>query len=206
MVVIKVLDSINKHTPFDLMYHSCDAIEADVEAKLGQGEATVGYSTCLCHSVLQATPVFHGRGWFQTLRDRLKSIPYPDRLVEGIIKMNLPVLGGTIHRPRPNGWRRMCKLPAREPAAWKAAWPTTSRPCARGWSTTYRRRGCSPRRLLNRCRMTRLDCRQQMNGQEIARLARDEVKRVQIPGLTDDVIRRMNHEETALAVNVIFPR
>jgi predicted nucleotidyltransferase len=84
-------------TPFDLMYRSCDAIEADVEAKLGRGEAAVGYSTCLCHSVLQATPVFDRRAWFQTLQDRLKSTPYPDRLVEGVIKMNLPVLGGTIH-------------------------------------------------------------------------------------------------------------
>src|SRR5580704_10325557 len=84
-------------TTFDLMYRSCDATEADVEAKLGRGEATVGYSTCLCHSVLQATPVFDRRAWFQTLQDRLKSTPYPDRLVEGVIKMNLPVLGGTIH-------------------------------------------------------------------------------------------------------------
>jgi hypothetical protein len=41
-------------TPFDLMYRSCDAIE-DEEAKLGRGEATMGYSTCLCHSVSQAT-------------------------------------------------------------------------------------------------------------------------------------------------------
>ena len=32
-------------TPFDLMYRSCDAIEADVEAKLGRGEAPVGDST-----------------------------------------------------------------------------------------------------------------------------------------------------------------
>jgi hypothetical protein len=35
------------------------------------------------------------RAWFQTLQDRLKSTPYPDQLVEGVIKMNLPVLGGT---------------------------------------------------------------------------------------------------------------
>jgi predicted nucleotidyltransferase len=65
-------------TPFDLMYRSCDAIEADVEAKLGRGEAAVGYSTCLCHSVLRATPVFDRRGWFQALQNRLKSTPYPD--------------------------------------------------------------------------------------------------------------------------------
>jgi hypothetical protein len=57
----------------------------------------VGYSTCLCHSVSQATSVFDRRAWFQTLQDRLKSTPYPDRLVEGVIKMNLPVLGG--HHP-----------------------------------------------------------------------------------------------------------
>ena len=82
---------------FDLMYRSCDLIEADVEARLGQGEAAVGYSTCLCHSVLQATPVFDRRGWFQALQDRLKSTPYPDRLVAGIIQKNLPLLGSNIH-------------------------------------------------------------------------------------------------------------
>ena len=38
-------------TVFDLMYRSCDLIEADVEARLGRGEGAVGYSTCLCHSV-----------------------------------------------------------------------------------------------------------------------------------------------------------
>jgi hypothetical protein len=35
-------------TVFDLMYRSCDLIEADVEARLGRGEGAVGYSTCLC--------------------------------------------------------------------------------------------------------------------------------------------------------------
>ena len=49
-------------TQFDLMYRSCDAIEADVEAKLSRGQAAVGYSTSLCHSVLQATAVFDRRG------------------------------------------------------------------------------------------------------------------------------------------------
>jgi hypothetical protein len=46
------------------MYRSCDLIEADVEARLGRGEGAVGYSTCLCHSVLQAQPVFDRQGWF----------------------------------------------------------------------------------------------------------------------------------------------
>jgi hypothetical protein len=32
-------------TVFDLMYRSCDLIEADVEARLGRGEGAVGYST-----------------------------------------------------------------------------------------------------------------------------------------------------------------
>ena len=47
---------------FDLMYRSCDAIEVDVEAKLGRGVAALGYSTCLRYSVLQATALFHRRG------------------------------------------------------------------------------------------------------------------------------------------------
>ena len=84
-------------TVFDLMYRSCDLIEADVEARLGRGEGAVGYSTCLCHSVLQAQPVFDRQGWFRALQDRLKAATYPDRLVTGIIQRNLPLLGGNIH-------------------------------------------------------------------------------------------------------------
>ena len=84
-------------TCFDLMYRSCDAFEADVEARLGRGLASLGYSTSLCYTVLHATPVFDRRGWFEALQDRVKSTPYPDRLVEGVIKLNLPVLGGIIH-------------------------------------------------------------------------------------------------------------
>ena len=82
---------------FDLMYRSCRLIEADVEARLGRGEASVGYSTCLCHSVLQARPVFDRRGWFQALQDRLKATPYPDRLVKAVIDKNLPLLGANLH-------------------------------------------------------------------------------------------------------------
>jgi hypothetical protein len=74
------------------MYRLCDAIEADVEAKLERGVAALGYSTSLCYSVLQGTPVFDRRGWFKVLQSHLKSTPYPDALVEGILKMNLPVL------------------------------------------------------------------------------------------------------------------
>jgi hypothetical protein len=84
-------------TAFDLMYRSCEAIETDVEAKLDRGEAALGYSTCLCYSVLWATPAFDRRDWFQALQDRLKSTPYPDRLVAGIIQKNLPVLGSNLH-------------------------------------------------------------------------------------------------------------
>jgi predicted nucleotidyltransferase len=84
-------------TVFDLMYRSCYAIEAEVEAKLGRGVAALGFSTSLCYSILQARPVFDRHGWFKALQSRLQSTPYPDALVEGIIKMNLPVLGGMIH-------------------------------------------------------------------------------------------------------------
>src|SRR5262249_18859160 len=82
-------------TCFDLMYRSCDAFEADAEARLGRGLASLGYSTSLCYTVLHATPVLDRRGWFQALQDRVKSTPYPDRLVEGFIKRTLPVLGAS---------------------------------------------------------------------------------------------------------------
>jgi hypothetical protein len=184
-------------TVFDLMYRSCDLIEADVEARLGRGEASVGYSTCLCHSVLQARPVFDRRGWFHALQDGVKSTPYPDRLVKGVINKNLPVLGGRYpflraadplglpppgpSQPQPPdrgvaslasyfdilfaanrrfnpGEKRLLThaqaLPVvpegvaadveaacRGPAAWTAAWPTTSSSCACGWSAFYALKG-----------------------------------------------------------------
>jgi predicted nucleotidyltransferase len=62
-------------TIFDLMYRSCDVIEADVEAKLGRGVAALGYSTSLCYSVLHAMPIFDRRGWFKAIQSRLKSNP-----------------------------------------------------------------------------------------------------------------------------------
>ena len=71
-------------TVFDLMYRSCDLIEANVEARLGAGARPQWAAPPAC-------------GWFHALQDRLKSTPYPDRLVEGIIKKNLPVLGANIH-------------------------------------------------------------------------------------------------------------
>jgi hypothetical protein len=33
--------------------------------------------------------------------------------------------------------------PARKLATWKAAWSITLRPCAQGWSTIYKTKGCS---------------------------------------------------------------
>ena len=44
----------------------------------------------------------------------------------------------------------MWKSSARELAAWKAAWSITLRPCERGWSTTYKCKGCSIVGLLDR--------------------------------------------------------
>src|SRR6516225_5340926 len=55
-------------TCFDLMYRSCDAFEADVEARLGRGLASLGYSTSLCYTVLHATPVFDRRVGFKPSR------------------------------------------------------------------------------------------------------------------------------------------
>ena len=183
-------------TIFDLMYRSCDAIEEDVEARLGRGIAALGYSTSLCYSVLQATPVFDRRGWFKPSRAASNRPHILTHLWRGL-KMNLPVLGGMIdsyeqqirsafsrrdrislnHRTAawlasyfdilfavnrrfnpgekrllthaqalpgagqdgPLMWRPL----ARGLAAWKPAWPITLRPCARGWSATYKTKGCS---------------------------------------------------------------
>jgi hypothetical protein len=131
-------------TVFDLMYRSCDLIEADVEARLGRGEGAVGYSTCLCHSVLQAQPVFDRQGWFRALQDRLKTAPYPDRLVTGIIQRNLPLLGANIH-----SYEQQIRSAFRTSAlttAPRLGWPAISTSCSRPiGASTRARSACSCR-------------------------------------------------------------
>src|SRR6478672_2441105 len=67
-------------TIFDLMYRSCDVIEADVEARLVRGVPALGDSPSLCYWVWQATSVFGRLGWFKAVQRRLNSSPYPDVL------------------------------------------------------------------------------------------------------------------------------
>jgi hypothetical protein len=55
-------------TVFDLMYRSCDLIEAT--SKLGWAGAKARWATPPAHSVLQAQPVFDRQGWFRALQDR----------------------------------------------------------------------------------------------------------------------------------------
>jgi hypothetical protein len=82
---------------FDLMYRSCDLIEADVEGRLGRGEAYCG----LLH-----LPVPLGAAGPAGVRSpRLVPCPpgpgqidpLPEPACEGVIDKNLSVLGANIH-------------------------------------------------------------------------------------------------------------
>lgn len=76
----------------DLIYWSPGWIEGELQRVLGEHRASLGYSTCLWHTVRQSTAVFDRIGWFDRLRQRADQ-PYPEPLRRAIIALNYPVLG-----------------------------------------------------------------------------------------------------------------
>jgi len=75
----------------DVMYRTPDWIEEHLERVLVRREASLGYSTCFWHNVLNSTPLCDRTGWYrrlQTTADR----PYPEALKRAIVARNHPVL------------------------------------------------------------------------------------------------------------------
>ena len=66
-------------TPFDLMYRSCDAIEADVKPSLAEARPRWATQRAFATRLLQATPVIDRGSWFQTLQDQALPIT-PERM------------------------------------------------------------------------------------------------------------------------------
>jgi hypothetical protein len=79
----------------DVMYRTPVWIEEQLERVLVRHEASVGYSTCFWHNVLQSTPLFDRSGWYGDLQ-ATAARPYPEPLQRAVIARNHPILRQTL--------------------------------------------------------------------------------------------------------------
>ena len=81
---------------FEIMYRGCGHAEQEVEKRLSRCEASVGYTTCILHTLAHGQVLVDRCGWFQALQQQVISTDYPDALVRAVIAKNFPVLGPII--------------------------------------------------------------------------------------------------------------
>jgi hypothetical protein len=75
----------------DIVYFDTQWMVDQIHRVIGQNEASLGYTTCLWHTVRNAQVLYDPQGWLQTLQKKA-SADYPDRLQRNIIGLNHPVL------------------------------------------------------------------------------------------------------------------
>lgn len=81
---------------FEIMYRGCEHAEQEVKKRLHHYEASVGYSTCVLHTLAYGVVLVDRNGWFESLQQRVITTNYPDELVRAVIAKNFPVLGPII--------------------------------------------------------------------------------------------------------------
>ncbi|HPS77451.1 MAG TPA: hypothetical protein PLS53_04785 [Thermoanaerobaculaceae bacterium] len=78
-------------TRVDVMFRRTGWIEDSLARVLDRHEASIGYTTCLWHSVLAATPLFDRTGWLARWQETARQ-PYPEPLRRAIVAKNHPLL------------------------------------------------------------------------------------------------------------------
>jgi hypothetical protein len=79
--------------PFNVMYRSCQEAEKEVHRRLVQHVASLGYTTAYCFSLRQDKNLADPNNWLADLQRQTRG-PYPDDLLQAILRKNRPVLGG----------------------------------------------------------------------------------------------------------------
>ncbi len=79
----------------DIMYWKQSWLEGQIERILAFHQASLGYSTCFIHTVLNSEILFDRRGWFAKMQEKCNQ-PYPEQLKQAIIAKNHPVLRSVI--------------------------------------------------------------------------------------------------------------
>jgi hypothetical protein len=79
----------------DVVYFGGTWMEDQLDRVLSRHEASVGYTTCLWHTVRVANPLYDRDGWFAALQRRAAR-PYPEPLRHAIVAKNHPILRETL--------------------------------------------------------------------------------------------------------------
>jgi hypothetical protein len=79
----------------DIIYWDPVWIEDQINLRLVQHKASLGYSTCIWHTIKYATILYDDNSWLKDLKDFCNQ-PFPDELRRNIIKLNFPVLRNVI--------------------------------------------------------------------------------------------------------------
>lgn len=75
----------------DLMFRSPLWIESQLDDIVFRHIASIGYSTCLWHNVLEGAVIYEREGWYTNLQSRYQ-VAYPTKLRDNIIAKNHPLL------------------------------------------------------------------------------------------------------------------
>ncbi len=75
----------------DVIYWDQAWIEDQIAAVLNSHQASLGYTTCFWHTILNARALSDPEGWFAALQAKCRQ-PYPEPLRQAIIARNYPVL------------------------------------------------------------------------------------------------------------------
>lgn len=78
----------------DVMFRQLDWATDQIRKVLIKHEASLGYSTCIWHNILEARVLWDRNGRFKALQ-QIAQRPYPERLKQAIIEKNYPVLAST---------------------------------------------------------------------------------------------------------------
>jgi len=78
----------------DVMFRRKEWIEEQLDRVLKHHQASVGYSTCFWHNVVNAKALFDRTGWYAQLQEFTRQ-PYPEELRRAIVAKNYPILRNT---------------------------------------------------------------------------------------------------------------
>ena len=79
----------------DIVYFDMAWMEDQISRVVETHQASLGYTTCFCHTVHQSIVLFDPHAWFAKLQQRCQ-VNYPEVLRQNIIDLNHPVLRSII--------------------------------------------------------------------------------------------------------------
>ncbi len=79
----------------DIMYRMPAWIEEQLDRVLLRYQASVGYSTCFVHNVLNSRRLYDREGWFASLQAKAAQ-QYPEMLRRAVVAKNHPILRNTL--------------------------------------------------------------------------------------------------------------